>query len=102
MNQTKAPKKTPSPRGLEQSKGVDTGSNPTSVFISMVLDMTWKLAIVVILPIVFGSYLDQRLKQGYTFMIIGLFVALLGAISVVYKSYIEANKITGMKTEDKK
>ena len=93
MKQTKAPKKTPSPRELEQTKGVDTGPNPTSVFISMVLDMTWRLALVVIIPIVTGSYLDTHFKQNYSFVLVGIFLALIGSASVIYKSYLNANKM---------
>jgi F0F1-type ATP synthase assembly protein I len=102
MKQTKAPKKTPSPRELEQNKGVDTDSNPTSVFISMVLDMTWRLALVVILPIVLGSYLDTHFKKSYTFMLLGLLVALIGAIGVIYQSYKGANKFSVMNSKVKK
>ncbi|HEY4964646.1 MAG TPA: hypothetical protein VIH90_08210 [Candidatus Saccharimonadales bacterium] len=102
MNQTNAPKKTPSPRGLKQTKGVDTGSNPTSVFISMVLDMTWRLALVVIIPIVLGSYLDTHFKKNYTFVLLGLLLALVGAVSVIYQSYKGANKFSIMDIKGKK
>jgi F0F1-type ATP synthase assembly protein I len=94
MNKTNAPKKTPSPRELEQTKGVDKGSNPTSIFISMVLDMTWRLALVVVIPIVIGSYLDTHFKKNYVFMLIGLALALVGAVSVIYQSYKGANRLT--------
>jgi F0F1-type ATP synthase assembly protein I len=56
--------------------------------------MSWRLAIVVIVPIVVGALLDDHYKVGALYLIIGLVLALILAVLVVYQSYLEANKLT--------
>jgi hypothetical protein len=90
MKQTKAPKSTPSPRKVKQSKEVDKGQNPTSVFISLALDMSWKLAVVVLLPIIAGSVLTNRYNTEW-YLLGGIAIALIMAVVVVYQSYGIAN-----------
>lgn len=99
MNQTKAPKKTPSP--LDQSNGVNKADNPTQQFLSMALDMTWRLALVVVIPIVIGSTIDKHLKTKYTFVILGIFFAVLGAVVITYRSYKIAGQINVKPKESK-
>jgi F0F1-type ATP synthase assembly protein I len=94
MKQTKAPKLTPSPRETNQANGVAKDSNPTTIFMSMVMDMTWRLAIVVVVPILIGSVLDSKFKKGNLYVYIGLVVALIAATSVMYRSYKLANDLT--------
>lgn len=67
------------------------GKSPSSVFISLALDMSWKLATVVLLPIIGGSLLAHKYKANY-YLIAGAFVAFILAIVVVYQSYNIANQ----------
>ncbi|MHB1864748.1 MAG: hypothetical protein ACYCPS_01100 [Candidatus Saccharimonadales bacterium] len=94
MKQTNAPKLTPSPSTKGKSRAVADKYSATSTFISMVLDMSWRLAIVVLVPIISGAELDSHLKQGYVYLLIGFFVALVLAVLVVFRSYKEANSLT--------
>ncbi len=94
MKQTTAPKSTPLPGKDKISPAVDQESNPTTMFIGMALDMSWRLALVVLIPIVAGSYLDKYLKLNYVFLFIGLAIAFMGSIMVIYKSYKKANIVT--------
>lgn len=95
MEKTKAPKVTPSPQNTK-SKEVGKAVNPTSQFVSMALDMTWKLAIVVLLPILAGHVLADRYSNNY-YLLAGILVALMMAITVIYQSYMAANSINGGK-----
>ncbi len=85
---------TPSPSHKDKSRTVASNFNASSVFISTALDMSWRLAIVVIIPIVIGALLDDHYKVGALYLIIGLVLALVLAVLVVYQSYQEANKLT--------
>lgn len=102
MKQTKAPKLTPSPSAKEHSRAVANKAVASRTFVSMVLDMSWRLAIVVLLPIIIGSELDTRLKTGYVYLLIGFGVALILAVLVVMRSYQEANLLTSNLTKGKK
>lgn len=76
----------PSPR-------VEKTTSQTSVFISMALSMTWRLAIVVLVPIVGGYYLDQWLNMTPVFTITGFFLAMAGIGLVFWQIMQSANQI---------
>ena len=76
MKQTKAPAKTPS---------------PNSVFISMALDMSWRLAIVVLVPIIGGFELDQKLDTEPLLAIIGFIFAMGGMALIMWQTLQKAN-----------
>lgn len=61
---------------------------------SMVLDMTWRLAVVVLVPIIVGEELDKHYKTGHIFLIVGLVLAVSLGTLVVYRSYKLANEMT--------
>ncbi len=93
MKQTKAPQVAPSPPRLVR-KMVAKGSSSGTVFMALFLDMSYKLAIVVIVPLVLGNYLDQRYKLGFILLIMGAILALLGFVIVLRQSYRLANSFT--------
>lgn len=57
----------------------------------MVLNMSWQLAIVVIVPIVGGYLLDQRLGSSPWLVLAGLVVAVLATCGVLWRTLREAN-----------
>lgn len=57
--------------------------NPSAVSLGLALNMAWQLGIVVLVPILFGHVLDNRLHSGQTVTIIGLVIATAGMIVVV-------------------
>lgn len=52
-------------------------------FLVTTMNMSWQLAIVVLLPILGGHYLDQKLGNGHLFLIIGFILAVGGMALVV-------------------
>lgn len=62
-----------------------------SLFVAMVLNMSWQLAIVVIVPIVGGYLLDQRLHSSPLLVLAGLVVAVLATCGVLWRTVREAN-----------
>src|SRR5581483_11089356 len=53
----------------------------TSLFLSMGLDMSWRLALSVLVPIIGGAELDKHFKTSPVLLIAGFLVAI--ALSVV-------------------
>lgn len=93
MKKTSAQESTPSPKAKNLSR--DINANPGGVFMSMALDMSWKLAIVVVVPIVFGNYLDNHIKGAHQlFLILGFILAFCLTLVVMYTTTQEANLLT--------
>ena len=63
----------------------------SALFVSMVLSMTWQLAVVVIVPIVGGYWLDQRFGSSPILTLAGLALAILGMIWVLWRTVRTAN-----------
>lgn len=59
---------------------------PQSVFTSAAIGMGWQLAIVVLLPIVGGYKLDQKLGLTPWLTLLGLVLALVGSILVIRRA----------------
>lgn len=74
-----------------------------NLFLVMVLNMTWQLAIVVVVPLVGGHWLDERYGTGPIWFLVGCGVALLGIIGVMVRIVrIAGRKANAALTESKK
>jgi len=95
MNQTKAPKSTPSPnKGVARNTTkVGQNDNPTAVFYSMALDMSWRLAVVVLVPIIGGFELDNALNTSPYLTIVGFFLAMAGMYMVLKRTLAVVNSV---------
>lgn len=67
----------------------------------MALDMTWRLAIVVLVPIVGGFKLDEKFDTSPLLTIIGFVLSLAGTAFVLWQSSQKANQLGNPKKEDK-
>ncbi len=79
---------TPSPKPSTNNSGVTVGKpeTPQSVFVGMALDMSWRLALVVLIPII-GSYeLDSRLGTTPLVTIVGFVIAMVGFGLVLWRT----------------
>ncbi len=68
-----------------------------NLFFVMAANMSWQLALVVIIPIVGGYYLDQFFHTFPGLLIAGLLLATLGVVLVMIRTLNEANRRTGAK-----
>jgi F0F1-type ATP synthase assembly protein I len=73
----------------------------TSLFITMALDMSWRLAIAVLVPIIGGFELDKKLDTSPLYMILGFALAMLGMGLVFWRTLQAASHIPVAKKEDK-
>jgi F0F1-type ATP synthase assembly protein I len=101
MTKTTAPGKTPSPAGTAKPHSTvgDKTKSPTAVFIGAVLDMSWRLAIVVLVPIIGGFALDRRFNTGPLFSISGFVLAGAGMFAVLRQMLETVSRIPVPKKE---
>ncbi len=63
-----------------------------NLFLSMALNMTWQLALVVLIPIVGGFKLDEHFNTSPLYTIIGIVIAFGGVVAVLRRVVTEANQ----------
>lgn len=89
------------------SQKTDTNINANvsaqqNMFIAMTLSMSWQLALVVIVPIVGGHFLDEHYRMAPWLTLVGLVVAIIGVFGVLTRTVSEANRrVNDTKPEDK-
>lgn len=59
----------------------------------MALNMSWQLAIVILVPIIGGVMLDKAIGDKHVFLFVGLLIALLGMSVVLWRTLQVANNI---------
>ncbi|HWT55935.1 MAG TPA: AtpZ/AtpI family protein [Candidatus Microsaccharimonas sp.] len=64
-----------------------------SAFVSLALDMSWQLAVVVLVPMIAGALLDKKFNTSPTFVLIGLAIAVLGSVAVMWRTLQTANSL---------
>jgi len=86
MTKTTAPSKTPSPAGGETQHTSDDAfyENARRNFFGAALNMSWQLAVVVLIPIIGGHYLDVATETAPLFTLVGFFFAMAGTAAVVW------------------
>jgi len=83
-----------SDKPVQKAGGASPSIDPAvynSMFVGMVLNMSWQLAIVVIVPIMGGYMLDQRLHSSPVLVLSGLVVAVLATCGVLWRTVQLAN-----------
>lgn len=74
----------PSPEIKEKTPVPEGGNNQSlMLFMSAVLDLSWRMAIVVLLPIIGGFELDKHLGTSPSFTILGFILAMAGTFVVL-------------------
>jgi len=66
--------------------------SPSAVFITMAFDMTWRLAIVILVPVIGGYELDKKLHTNPVLLIIGFVVAMIGMAVIMWQTMQTANR----------
>ena len=87
---------------VKSSPRVEKTTSQNSVFISMALDMSWRLAIAVLVPIIGGFKLDEALKTTPLLTIVGFLLAMGGMALVMWQTLQTANQIEIPKKAAKK
>jgi hypothetical protein len=75
------------------SSDTKNSTNPRQQFVVFALNMSWQLALVVLVPIIGGVELDKALGKTEAFVFIGLAVALVGSGVVLWRTMQAANRL---------
>jgi F0F1-type ATP synthase assembly protein I len=106
MTQRRAPSHPPQPAEAGSNDPRKPASVDPSVYttllVSMVLSMSWQLAIIVIVPIVGGYLLDQKLASSPIFVFVGLAIAILGMVGLLRRTVQVANAKVATLQKDKR
>jgi hypothetical protein len=93
MNKNAPTKSTPSPTTSKVQNSTETVS-PGKEFLMANLSMSWKLAIVVMVPIVGGFKLDEKLGWTPTLTILGFVLAMAGTAFVLWQVSQQVSQIS--------
>lgn len=81
----------PRPRGPQRD-----GAALQADFISLAAEMSWQLAVVVVVPIIGGYWLDGRYHHATPWLtFVGFGVAAIGVVGVMGRILAEANRRSG-------
>jgi F0F1-type ATP synthase assembly protein I len=88
-----APQSTPPSSNGKQSEkpSFEMTMYQRNVFMNMALNMTWQLAVVVVIPIVGGFKLDEALNSSPWFTVLGFVIAAVGTMLVLKRIVSVAN-----------
>jgi F0F1-type ATP synthase assembly protein I len=76
--------------GSESKPSLATGDG--AVFLAAALDMSWRLAIAVLVPIIGGHFLDEAFNTAPWITVAGFIVALAGVIGVMRYVVADSNR----------
>lgn len=84
-------------RAMTKSAGktttsVDTSKKAKRLFYIGLIDISWRLAIGMIVPVGFGYWLDVNQQTGNLYTIIGLISGTILAGFIIYRSYKKLDK----------
>jgi len=103
MNKSDESQATPSPKvsGANNNPKGGEAKRPTAVFLMAAMDMTWQLALVVLIPIVGGYELDKRFNTTPLLIIIGFVLAMIGTFVIIKRTLAIYNDqtVTGSKAD---
>ena len=86
--------------GKDSKESGKTGT-PTALFFSMGVDMSWRLALGVLIPVIGGAELDKTLKTSPWLLVVGLLLATALSTLTIRRTLKLTNKLTFV-TDDKK
>jgi F0F1-type ATP synthase assembly protein I len=76
---------------IESGKTSKKEVTPGNQFIGASLDMLWKLAIVVLIPIVGGYKIDSHFNSVPLWTVVGFVIAMIGTTIIIKKTMDEFN-----------
>ena len=72
---------------------MDKTKSSSGIFISMAIDMSWRLAVAVLVPVIGGIELDKALNTTPAFTIAGFALAMIGISVVLWRTLQVANRL---------
>ncbi len=99
MTKTTAPHKTRSPAvpAAPLKAAGSKSRSPSLEFIMAAMDMSWRLAVVVLVPIIGGFEIDQRVHTTPLLTILGFLLAMGGMALVLKRMLVEVSQSSNPK-----
>lgn len=69
----------------------ESATNAKLLFVTSALDMGWQLAVAVLLPVLAGSFIDQRFGSSPIWTLLGLLIAVICSVAIVRKTIKNVN-----------
>lgn len=79
---------------IKTTRTVEKTKSPSGVFVAMALDMSWRLAAAVLVPIIGGFELDKKLKTSPWLTILGFVLAMAGMALVMRQTVRAASQVS--------
>ncbi|HTE58318.1 MAG TPA: AtpZ/AtpI family protein [Verrucomicrobiae bacterium] len=99
MGKAAATRKTTTTADLQQAAEV---FNAKQRFFSATLNMSWQLALMVVIPVVAGVKLDQKFDTAPSLTLTGFFLAAFAACYVVWNTVKDVNKLQAEDDKNKR
>lgn len=80
---------------MPKTKTQNTGGNkknPNMVFFGAVMDLSWRMVFVVLVPIIVGNKIDNSFNIKPLFTILGLVIAVAGSAAVIRSAVKKADR----------
>jgi predicted Na+-dependent transporter len=91
MNKAAAPRKTTTKAGVDIERWTKAASAKQQ-FATSTLDMGWQMALMVLIPVLLGVWLDSKFNSSPSLTLAALVVAISGSAWVIYKTVNDVNK----------
>jgi F0F1-type ATP synthase assembly protein I len=94
MSKTKVQLSAPSPKNRDLKASTEVGeTNTTSLFVGLALDMSWRLALIVLVPILGGYEIDRHWHTTPLLTIVGIIIAMIGVPLVLRQTLNKVNSL---------
>lgn len=85
----------------DESAGSDRlAARQRNQFLAMLLNMSWQLAVVVLVPVIGGVFIDKAMSSSPVFLVVGLILALGGTVLVLWRTMRTASQLPVPKLSD--
>src|SRR6478735_6781257 len=88
-------------KGGQKSASLDeAGATVKRQFVNLALTMMWQLAVVFLVPVVVGAQIDKAQDNGSRYVYVGLALATVGSVLVMWRAMKVANQMPVPKLND--
>lgn len=101
MGKAAATRKTTTPAADDLQQAMKT-LQAKQQFIGATMNLSWRLALTVLIPLVGGIKLDQHFNTSPSYTLAGLFLAIFGACMTVWGTVKEVNQLQAEESKPKR
>lgn len=101
MRMNKGANKKSKSLAASKAKTQTAAAEAKMLFLTTSLDMGWRLAVMVLLPVAIGSWADTKFKTSPLWVLVSLGVALVGSIGIIRTTIQQVNNIQAAKGTSK-